>query len=90
MPTWWYLWDEIREKTKRLLLRFDLIPGWDYIQCEVGHDYGHAFPTKDRIIHTFDDEGNCACTPLCEPVPRDDDSIGWFYLHRAMDGRREI
>ena len=79
--------DEIRVGIIKFLTHINVLPGWDYIQCEVLHDYGHAFPRKDSIRHVFDDDGECLCAPLCEPVPRQDGSVGWFYLHNAMDGR---
>jgi hypothetical protein len=47
----------------------------------------HVTPMSDQIEHTLDDE--CTCGPRVEPVPRDDGSMGWLYVHHSLDGREK-
>ncbi|WP_288750525.1 hypothetical protein [uncultured Corynebacterium sp.] len=52
-----------------------------------GADYVHVMPINDLVEHEWDDDGNCPCGPEVQPVERDDGSIGWIYIHSALDGR---
>jgi len=45
----------------------------------------HVIPANDVIEH--ESEPDCACAPQCEPVKRDDGSVGWLYIHHSLDGR---
>lgn len=45
----------------------------------------HTLPVRDLIEHDTSDD--CWCGPTCEPVPRDDGSMGWLYMHHSLDGR---
>lgn len=47
----------------------------------------HVYPLNDLVAHDTDG-GDCVCGPRDEPVERDDGSIGWLVVHRALDGRR--
>lgn len=47
----------------------------------------HVTPINDLIEHEWDDDGDCPCGPEVQPVEREDGSIGWLYLHNALDGR---
>jgi len=48
----------------------------------------HVWPVSDLIIHdTDDDEGNCICGPLVEPVEGHNGYIGWLITHYSLDGR---
>lgn len=70
---------------------FDNIPGsillrrWcDSCDAPVWRWHRHA-PSGDLIEHDLDED--CVCGPRIEPVKRDDGSIGWVYIHHALDGR---
>lgn len=52
-----------------------------------GADYVHVFPINDLVEHEWDDDGECPCGPEVQPVEREDGSIGWVYMHNALDGR---
>lgn len=52
-----------------------------------GADYVHVMPTNDLIEHDGDDDGDCPCGPEVRPVEREDGTIGWVYVHNALDGR---
>lgn len=52
-----------------------------------GADYVHIMPINDLVEHEWDDDGNCPCGPEVQPVKREDGSIGWCYIHSALDGR---
>jgi hypothetical protein len=47
----------------------------------------HVIPRDDLIEHESDSD--CVCEPECEPVDRDDGSIGWLYIHHSLDGREQ-
>lgn len=47
----------------------------------------HVTPINDLIEHEENDEGDCPCGPEVQPVKREDGSIGWVYIHNALDGR---
>lgn len=44
----------------------------------------HVIPTDDLIQH--ETESDCVCEPECEPVKREDGSVGWLYTHHSLDG----
>lgn len=44
-------------------------------------------PVDDLIEHDVDGGDACVCGPTVEPVPRLDGSVGWLYLHHALDNR---
>jgi hypothetical protein len=48
-------------------------------------DTRHVIPVNDLIEHAMVDD--CVCVPRVEPVPRDDGSMGWLYVHHSLDGR---
>lgn len=52
-----------------------------------GADYVHVFPINDLVEHEWDDNGDCPCGPEVQPVECEDGTIGWVYLHNALDGR---
>lgn len=52
-----------------------------------GADYVHVVPNGDLIEHEENDEGECPCGPEVNPVEREDGTIGWVYVHNALDGR---
>ena len=52
-----------------------------------GADHVHVMPINDLVEHEWDDNGDCPCGPEVQPVERDDGSIGWVYIHSALDGR---
>lgn len=52
-----------------------------------GADYVHVMPINDFVEHEWDDDGDCPCGPEIRPVERDDGTIGWVYIHSALDGR---
>lgn len=45
----------------------------------------HVIPRGDLIDHQPAEA--CCCGPTCEPVERDDGSIGWLYVHHSLDAR---
>ena len=45
----------------------------------------HVVPVGDLIEHPLSDD--CLCGPRVEPVPREDGSTGWLYVHHSLDGR---
>lgn len=45
-----------------------------------------AYNDED-VTHEVTDDGDCPCGPEVQPVEREDGSIGWVYLHNALDGR---
>lgn len=45
----------------------------------------HVVPSGDLVGH--DTADSCCCGPTCEPVQRDDGSIGWLYVHHSIDAR---
>lgn len=45
----------------------------------------HTMPVNDKFIHFADED--CGCAPRVEPVPREDGTVGWLYIHDAADGR---
>lgn len=47
----------------------------------------HVTPSNDLIEHVIDWDGECVCGPECIPVPREDGSNGWLYVHHSLDGR---
>lgn len=47
----------------------------------------HVIPRDDLIGHESDSD--CVCEPECEPVARDDGSMGWLYIHHSLDGREQ-
>ena len=47
----------------------------------------HVTPINDLIEHEETPDGDCPCGPETRPVKRDDGSIGWLYVHNALDGR---
>lgn len=49
-------------------------------------DVMHVYPTGDLIEHDTAGDG-CACGVTVEPVPREDGSMGWLYVHHSLDGR---
>lgn len=57
---------------------------WDVVPASQSDDL-HVVPVADLIEHQLTDD--CACGPTCEPVPRDDGTIGWVYTHHSLDGR---
>lgn len=87
MTTWFYFKDELRQLWLRFAYRIKIKKGWLSIQGETMHDYAHVYPARDLIEHEINDDGRCECKPFCEPVEREDGSIGWLYGHRAIDGR---
>lgn len=95
MTTWFYFKDELRQVWLRFAYwirilsfeRIQLVKGWRYIQGETMHDYSHVWPERDLIEHQINDDGECPCNPPCQPLVREDGSIGWHYDHRALDGR---
>lgn len=52
-----------------------------------GADHVHIMPINDLVEHEADDDGECPCGPEVQPVEREDGSIGWVYVHNALDGR---
>ena len=48
-------------------------------------DILHVLPVADLIEHPLN--ADCACGPTCEPIERDDGTIGSIYNHNALDGR---
>lgn len=48
-------------------------------------DTVHVTPVADLVDHPLN--ADCACIPTCEPVERDDGTIGWLYTHNSLDGR---
>ena len=46
----------------------------------------HVVPTGDLIEHQEYGDG-CVCGPQVVPVPREDGSFGWLYVHASLDGR---
>lgn len=52
-----------------------------------GADYVHVMPINDLVEHELDDDGDCPCGPEAQPVERKDGTIGWVYVHNALDGR---
>lgn len=45
----------------------------------------HVIPRDDLIQH--ESETDCVCVPECEPVKRENGSVGWLYIHHSLDGR---
>lgn len=45
----------------------------------------HVTPTADLVVHNSTSE--CCCGPTCEPVKREDGSVGYVYTHHSLDGR---
>ena len=48
-------------------------------------DSTHVTPSDDLVDHRL--RSDCVCGPRCEPVKREDGSLGWLYVHHALDGR---
>lgn len=46
----------------------------------------HVYPVGDGIEHETTGDG-CVCIPRAEPVPREDGSVAWLYVHHSLDGR---
>jgi hypothetical protein len=46
----------------------------------------HVVPVADLVQHDTSG-GDCVCGPSIEPVPREDDSMGWLVSHHSLDGR---
>lgn len=46
----------------------------------------HVVPPVDRIEHVTTG-ADCPCSPVTEPVMRDDGTNGWLVVHNAADGR---
>ena len=45
----------------------------------------HVVPVDDLIEHPLN--ADCVCIPRCEPLEREDGTIGWLYVHHSLDGR---
>lgn len=52
-----------------------------------GADYAHVVPINDLVEHEADDDGECPCGPVVQPIEREDGTIAWVYIHNALDGR---
>ena len=50
-------------------------------------EHVHVIPIDDLIEHEQNNDGDCPCGPEVQPAEREDSSIGWLYLHNALDGR---
>jgi hypothetical protein len=61
------------------------MPGQWLLSTLTGDDTAHAVPLDDVIVHGF--AADCPCGPTARPVPRDDGSMGWLYVHHSLDGR---
>lgn len=57
---------------------------WQSI-CNPDLDTIHVVPAGDTMEHPLN--ADCACKPACEPIERDDGTIGWLYVHHSQDGR---
>jgi hypothetical protein len=55
-----------------------------WVNFEVGNEV-HTIPINDGMPHATQD--NCGCSPQNVPVQREDGSVGWQVIHRALDGR---
>ena len=58
--------------------------GWEGI---AEGNSAHVLPVGDLVDH--DESEDCACIPTCEPIRREDGSIGWLYTHHSLDGREQ-
>lgn len=57
-----------------------------WIVEEAPNDEVHVLPQADLKPHEYDD---CFCSPVTEPVPRQDGSMGWLVTHNSADGREK-
>lgn len=45
----------------------------------------HVIPCDDLVEHIAAED--CVCLPKPLPEKLDDGSVGWIYVHSALDGR---
>jgi hypothetical protein len=71
-----------------LALRAVFLDGESWFPVQVvDEDSVHVLPGNDLIEHLLSDD--CVCGPVCEPLPHDDGTFSWHYLHSSFDGRED-
>lgn len=48
----------------------------------------HTMPINDLVEHESSED--CICGPTCNPVERNDGTIGYLYVHHSLDGREML